>query len=272
MGLFDGYADPQQVGEGGGLLGRLLALQRQQGQSLPDASFDQSPPAPNLTSQYRALQPVLGDRNAMLATVHPDHGRAILAQALANQQRSNSGNIYPAGYGQPVLSDVAPDSIGPHSQYAQALGLCATGPAGCAVGGGITADQAILGAAGLLGGATILNNQNKLPIPNNKPASTPTGNRRKESGLVPQIDRAGDARALIEGDDRNDLCFNRWDGEYGRCMRFMMPSPTDDRYVKACRDRANDRLSLCHRHGGTPDPEEPAEFSWYDIPRAPARR
>jgi hypothetical protein len=45
MGLFDDYFDPDQFGEGGGLLGRLLALQLQQGlyqpplsQSVPRAS------------------------------------------------------------------------------------------------------------------------------------------------------------------------------------------------------------------------------------------
>jgi hypothetical protein len=35
MGLFDDYFDPQQFGEGGGLLGRLLSLQQQQGQYQP---------------------------------------------------------------------------------------------------------------------------------------------------------------------------------------------------------------------------------------------
>lgn len=229
MGLLDGYFDSQQAGDGGGLLGRLLALQRQQGQYLPDASSDPSPSASNLTSQYRALQP--------------------------------------------ALSDVAPNPVRPGSQYAQALGLCATGPVGCAVGSGITAGQAILGGtAGLLGGATILKNQNKLPIPGNRPTSTPTGDRRSDSSIVPQIDQAGEADALIERDDRNDLCFNRWYGEHGRCMRFAMPQPTGYRYVNACKNRATDRMRLCHRHGGTPDPEEPAEFSWYDIPRDPARR
>jgi len=39
MGLFDGYFDPQQFGEGGGLLGRLLALQPMQGLYQPDAGF-----------------------------------------------------------------------------------------------------------------------------------------------------------------------------------------------------------------------------------------
>ncbi|WJR76458.1 hypothetical protein [Bradyrhizobium sp. NP1] len=39
MGLFDDYFDPQQFGEGGGLLGRLLALQQQQGQYQPSQGF-----------------------------------------------------------------------------------------------------------------------------------------------------------------------------------------------------------------------------------------
>ena len=119
MGLFDGYFDPRQFGEGGGLLGRLIALQQQQGPdqpgtdvdpasavsqtpvlaplpslaplpwpSLPDngqASSVAQPPSPDLHSQYQALRPILGDRNAMLATVHPDIGKTLIAQALANQ-------------------------------------------------------------------------------------------------------------------------------------------------------------------------------------------
>jgi hypothetical protein len=44
MGLFDGYFDPQQFGEGGGLLGRLLALQQQQGLYNPGAGVDEKPP------------------------------------------------------------------------------------------------------------------------------------------------------------------------------------------------------------------------------------
>jgi hypothetical protein len=44
MGLFDGYFDPQQFGEGGGLLGRLLVLLQQQGQYQPEAGIDEEPP------------------------------------------------------------------------------------------------------------------------------------------------------------------------------------------------------------------------------------
>lgn len=40
MGLFDSYFDPQQFQDSGGLLGRLLSLQQQQGQYQPGAGFD----------------------------------------------------------------------------------------------------------------------------------------------------------------------------------------------------------------------------------------
>jgi hypothetical protein len=45
MGLFDSYFDPQQFGEGGGLLSRLIALQRQQGLYQPDADPEPPPAA-----------------------------------------------------------------------------------------------------------------------------------------------------------------------------------------------------------------------------------
>jgi hypothetical protein len=100
MGLLDGYLDPEQFQASGGLLGRLLSLPEMQGlyQPSPD-DLDQAPSVPqmpplrpmpwptllgygqslsnsqtaasNLTSQYQALRPVLGDHNAMLATVNP---------------------------------------------------------------------------------------------------------------------------------------------------------------------------------------------------------
>jgi len=50
MGLFDGYFDPRQFGEGGGLLDRLLALLQQQGQYHPSAGIDEEAPT------SRALQ------------------------------------------------------------------------------------------------------------------------------------------------------------------------------------------------------------------------
>jgi hypothetical protein len=127
MGLLDGYYDPQQFADSGGLLGRLLSLQPQLGQNQPGAGFDQPASAPQITapaplswpispdsgqtssasqtsasdlhSQYQTLRPILGDYNAMLATVHPEAGKTLIAQALANQQRDNTaGNVVQAGY------------------------------------------------------------------------------------------------------------------------------------------------------------------------------
>ncbi len=126
MGLLDGYFDPDQFGEGGGLLGRLLALQPQHAQYWQGAGFDQpssvpqapaparppgpisadngqtssvpQPPTSDLHSQYQALRPILGDRNAMLATVHPEVGQTLIAQALASPQRDNAANVIQAGY------------------------------------------------------------------------------------------------------------------------------------------------------------------------------
>jgi len=231
MGLFDGYFDPQQFGEGGGLLGRLLALQPMQGLYQPDAGFDpqvsagngqagaalmplplpmprptlpangpavdprtpdygqsqkipvddyqmpqfgradvlqaaQQPPdlgdrpsagfqswahtpvgspiaalangiagvspgqrtdpanlaqqimqpridsadntRQDLNSQYQALRPFLGDHDAMLAIVHPEIGRALIAQALAGRPiPGNTDNANPAGNDQAGLGNEA---------------------------------------------------------------------------------------------------------------------------------------------------------------------
>jgi hypothetical protein len=118
MGLFDGYFDPEQFGDGGGLLGRLLSLQQQQGQYQPGAGFDRMPSAPqtappeptprpylpgygqapsgsqtaaaNLSSQYQTLRPVLGDHNEMFATVNPEIGKTLIERALASQHTSSN--------------------------------------------------------------------------------------------------------------------------------------------------------------------------------------
>ncbi|MGH9697680.1 MAG: hypothetical protein ACRD5Z_26305 [Bryobacteraceae bacterium] len=176
------------------MLGRLLALRQQQGPYQPGADLDQTPaapqtsvpaplpwlnllgtgltasaarpPLPDLHSQYQALRPVLGDRNAMLATVSPEAGQTLIAQALASRQNpANAGDAASRGDGQPIASDASSSPVRPGSQYAQAaIGLCATGPAGCAAGLGLTAGQAILGGLGALGGlgGLILNNQKEI--------------------------------------------------------------------------------------------------------------
>jgi RHS repeat-associated protein len=74
------------------------------------------------------------------------------------------------------------------------------------------------------------------------------------------------------GNDKDcprERCLDRWETEYARCEMFR---PYGYRYQLACQTRANDRLSLCYRNGGKPNPNEPPEYDWKDIPRdAPSR-
>jgi hypothetical protein len=62
----------------------------------------------------------------------------------------------------------------------------------------------------------------------------------------------------------DDYCYDRWDKEVARCDQFR---PFGFRYYKACTDRARDRHNLCKRNGGRPDPNEPDEYTFNDIPR-----
>lgn len=113
MGLFDGYFDPERFGEGGGLLGRLLALQQRRGiynsaggpdyessalhasTSRPNLTGNVRPSprssltSPDLAAQFQALRPLLGDHYAMIATINPDIGKVLIAQAMANQHRQD---------------------------------------------------------------------------------------------------------------------------------------------------------------------------------------
>jgi hypothetical protein len=71
------------------------------------------------------------------------------------------------------------------------------------------------------------------------------------------------------GSGGDEYCFERHAIEYDRCDVFTSYSP---RYRDACRARAADRRNLCVRNGGRPDPDEPPEFDWNDIPGDPATR
>jgi RHS repeat-associated protein len=66
------------------------------------------------------------------------------------------------------------------------------------------------------------------------------------------------------GGRRRDECPDRWNEEHSRCLKFR---PWGYRYQVACEARANDRLRLWQRNGGRPDPNEPPEYDWRDIPR-----
>jgi hypothetical protein len=79
----------------------------------------------------------------------------------------------------------------------------------------------------------------------------------------------GDDKDRDEEDDKNQ-CVNRWLGEEARCGMFKLRNT--NRWRDACEARAQYRLRLCHRNGGKPDPNEPDEYGWHDIPNDPAGR
>lgn len=226
----------------GGLIGRLLSLQAEQSRYQPTAA-----------------------RNTPAAFAQSDPNFRQLSRAPIAQNQS-------------VLSDATPDPVRPGSQYAQApMALCATGPAGCAVGGGLTLGQilggaALLGGGGaLLGGAAILN-QNKRPVPSKKPASTSEDDddievdpdvwlrRYKEqvAARARERDRAARKAMAAPGADPGNFCTNRYNDEIKNCYKRSHEYPHWD-FLQACLDRAADRLGSCSKKG-EPAPDEPAEW------------
>ena len=63
---------------------------------------------------------------------------------------------------------------------------------------------------------------------------------------------------LCTPDDPPNPCAKRWDKEYKTCDKW---TGFGQRWVRACQDRANIRLRLCNRNGGTFDPDEPDEWT-----------
>ena len=140
MGLFDGYVDPEQFNSGGGLLGRLLALQRLPEQS--DAKLDQPSATlqapsltstaspipfaagqwslrgplltPNLDTQYPASRPISGDQggaatsNAVLAQYYPVRPVGIpLPPVFIPKTRENDAFVHSTiGAGRSILGAI----------------------------------------------------------------------------------------------------------------------------------------------------------------------
>lgn len=266
MALFDGYYAPRQFGEGGGLLGRLLALQAQQDHYQPATGFAASAPtpqatqqiawsnppvdglpsveqagAPNLNSQYRALRSVLGDHKAMLATVNPESRRALVAQALAGQQGFHNGDN---GGGAPVVSDAFPDPVRPGSQYAGRADVARVG---------IKAGKALFDAiAAALAGKIILDNKKaerpgsspeKVPAVPDAPSIAPDeappeeGKQELPDGCEEEIAEAVKACTKAQ--------LNNWKGEYGTGV-YKTPG------VKPWGIPECVRISLAERCGGIP--------------------
>jgi hypothetical protein len=81
-------------------------------------------------------------------------------------------------------------------------------------------------------------------------------------GLINQF-RSRSGGGAPRGGDGED-CYDRWEREDARCKQFLPFQ--DKRYFGACKDRASVRRDLCIRNGGRPDPAEPREYDWRDIP------
>jgi len=66
---------------------------------------------------------------------------------------------------------------------------------------------------------------------------------------------------FLSGDtpEEDDYCYRRWQEELARCSRWPK------KWVHGCHERANDRYGLCVSNGGTPRPDEPAEWGEKDM-------
>jgi len=105
-----------------------------------------------------------------------------------------------------------------------------------------------------------------LPLPFPPDAWEPW-KRNTEQGIKGLIDAWMRVFRRSVGGSRGgnrEECYERWNEEHARCEKFR---PYGYRHQQACEARANDRLGLCRSNGGTPNPNEPPEYGWQDIPR-----
>jgi hypothetical protein len=104
MGLFDDYFDPQQFGDGGGLLGRLLSLQQQQGQYQPDRESTGGPP--DTTAPATPQTPI-----SLPMSAPTNNGQAAVAQTPNDGPKSYIpiGNYLMPQFGSAGGTQPAPD-------------------------------------------------------------------------------------------------------------------------------------------------------------------
>ena len=75
-------------------------------QNLQPSASDPANASQDLNARYEALRSFLGDRNAMLAIVHPEVGQKLIAQALAGQTTAgNSGDVEVANGNQSSIAN-----------------------------------------------------------------------------------------------------------------------------------------------------------------------
>ena len=101
MGLFDDYVDPQQFGSGGGLLGRLLALQRIPDQDQQGASFQTGPSTPGF--QNDALAAYSGPGNIATSRMFGKMGDLTAPKPVPNTHVAQYSPVGPAGIPLPPL-------------------------------------------------------------------------------------------------------------------------------------------------------------------------
>jgi hypothetical protein len=104
MGLFDGYFDQDQFQDGGGLLGRLLSLQQQQGQYQPGTGFDQVAPVAQMAESAMPWPDLLNYRQLSSAPriATQDQLAQHVADAATSEPYSsvpnpNSGDVQKIG-------------------------------------------------------------------------------------------------------------------------------------------------------------------------------
>jgi hypothetical protein len=173
MGLFDGYFDPEQFGEGGGLLGRLLALQQQQGQYQPSAGFDQVSSNPQTPLAASMLSPLLSNYG------QPAQTSVNWQNSVANGEDSDSANLArstPAP--NPVMAQYTPTR--PVGIPLPPVYVPGTPENDAFVHWVITAGRTIGGLGGL-----ILNNQDTPADSGDKSPTSPVGRRGNPIDVKP---------------------------------------------------------------------------------------
>jgi hypothetical protein len=195
-------------------------------QPQPDAGFDQPPSAPQTPgsapplspivpnggqapsvpqppgqdphSQNQALRPMLGDRNAMLATVYPEVRQALIAQALAGrQQPGQTSEPAPTGGVSGVTQQAQPQ--GP-PQQPPATGAGQPDAGAPAAGGGPSGSQ---GGNGLRPGGSDAAASEPLPFSgfaNPTPAESLVNRQKmKDQMELAGADRTGNNGAISDG-------------------------------------------------------------------------
>jgi hypothetical protein len=195
-------------------------------QPQPDAGFDQPPSAPQTPgsapplspivpnggqapsvpqppgqdphSQNQALRPMLGDRNAMLATVYPEVRQALIAQALAGrQQPGQTSEPAPTGGVSGVTQQAQPQ--GP-PQQPPATGAGQPDAGAPAAGGGPSGSQ---GGNGLSPGGSDAAASEPLPFSGfaNPTLAESLVNRQKmkDQMELAGADRTGNNGAISDG-------------------------------------------------------------------------